>query len=552
MRTLLLCLATPVLAALVLSSCGGTPNRSQPTVTIEAPAEGSQFHEGDDVMVRSSLKDPAGIATAELFIDGANARTDSVSSQPGGDPVSVVQLWKATEGVHVLGVRAYNRAGLVSQLATVTIMVVPGPSAAISTATPTPATAGPATATRAAPNPSASTPAAAASATSNASPQPDHSPAPSNNLAGPCTADLSPFQRAVKATAFIETDDDSGKWAYTGSGSVVDPAGLILTNYHVVRDYDSGAMLNSKDLAFVGFAAAPDQEPTRFYRVKAVALDHELDLAVIKIVATEAGGTLPPELGLCVVPLGNSDSVQIGDRIQFIGYPGLGGSTVTVTAGVVSGYLLNGAWFKTDTEINPGNSGGLAINAVGELIGVPSRHLSDIESVGKIGLFRPINPAKALIDRARWLSSVSSFEPTSSTVLRPATAPPSQTAPPQGVPPGMYATGLQVDPPQPKDGDYPTFKVTFLNNLGQTVYYNWYVKLYEPDKRNSFGETAKLNSTFPPGTTSLRSQANWKAPGAQPCRPFIARVFYQAPDGTIVEFPKPGGDPVQTYFTVCQ
>ncbi len=62
-----------------------------------------------------------------------------------------------------------------------------------------------------------------------------------------------------------------------------------------------------------------------------------------------------------------------------IGNPGLGGDTPTLTRGTVSGFLLDDennlpqGWIKTDAEINPGNSGGMAINANGELIGVPTQ-----------------------------------------------------------------------------------------------------------------------------------------------------------------------------------
>ncbi len=117
--------------------------------------------------------------------------------------------------------------------------------------------------------------------------------------------------------------------------------------------------------------------------------------------------------------------------------------------------------------------------------------------------------------------------------------------------PGLFVAGVQVDPPEPKDRQAPTFKVTFLNTLGQTVQYRWFVKIFRPEEKQSFGETAKVNSDIPPGTTVLSAVPNWKGAAGDPCNAFVARVFYQAPDNTILEFPKPGGDTFSLYFSVC-
>jgi len=139
------------------------------------------------------------------------------------------------------------------------------------------------------------------------------------------------------------------------------------------------------------------------------------------------------------------------------------------------------------------------------------------------------------------------------TVAPPPTAVPPTAAPsvPAGLAPGVYVNSVRVEPADLHNGQYPTFYVTFVNSTSGTLYYKWFVKLYEPDKRNSFGETTKVDSTLPAGTAQVASAANWRAPGTSPCRPFIARIFYQAPDGTILEFPKPGGDNFWFYFSVC-
>ncbi len=112
-------------------------------------------------------------------------------------------------------------------------------------------------------------------------------------------------------------------------------------------------------------------------------------------------------------------------------------------------------------------------------------------------------------------------------------------------------TALHIEPQEVRNGQYPAFHVTFLNTTGTSPSYKWFVKIYEPDKRNSFGETAKSESILLVGTSEVASQSNWKAAGAAPCRPFIARVFYQAADNTILEFAKPDGNRPEHYFSVC-
>lgn len=119
------------------------------------------------------------------------------------------------------------------------------------------------------------------------------------------------------------------------------------------------------------------------------------------------------------------------------------------------------------------------------------------------------------------------------------------------VPPGIYVTDVRTNPAEVKNGQYASFQVTFLNTLGITTNYSWYVKIFEPDKKNSFGETAKVASPIPSGSNTLSFPANWKAVGASPCKQYSARVFYIAPDYSIQEFPKPGGDSFQYYFAIC-
>lgn len=73
-----------------------------------------------------------------------------------------------------------------------------------------------------------------------------------------------------------------------------------------------------------------------------------------------------------------------------------------MTKGIISGWIddnhINKGWIKTDAEINPGNSGGMALNKQGQLIGIPTAGVYNKESVGKLGLIRPINLVKNAVE----------------------------------------------------------------------------------------------------------------------------------------------------------
>jgi serine protease Do len=173
----------------------------------------------------------------------------------------------------------------------------------------------------------------------------------------------------------------------------------VLTNYHVIED----AATNSSSWIQVAIEKNPDDPPVPMYRGELVEYDPDLDLAVLRLSGLD-GSQLPASPGLPAIPLGDSDRIQIGDELVIIGFPSIGGETVTLTRGTVSGFHAQGsvtrAWIKTDTEASPGNSGGMAINAGGELIGIPTWVSAEDRTLGRIGVLRPVNLARPLIQRA--------------------------------------------------------------------------------------------------------------------------------------------------------
>ena len=139
----------------------------------------------------------------------------------------------------------------------------------------------------------------------------------------------------------------------TGSGSIVDPRGYILTNFHVIQ----------------GATQLEVQVENEKFPATLVGTDRDDDLAVIKI---------EPRARLTVVNRATSQGLQVGQKVLAIGNPF--GLQRTLTTGIISGLerplrdpaarrTINGA-IQTDAAINPGNSGGPLLNAKGEMIGI--------------------------------------------------------------------------------------------------------------------------------------------------------------------------------------
>ncbi len=169
------------------------------------------------------------------------------------------------------------------------------------------------------------------------------------------------------------------------SGVVIDPRGIILTNYHVVQ----GA--RTLMIAF--------NDGRHRKRVKGVVVGTaaERDLAIIRVQLTD----------LTPVPLGRSSRLRLGDGVLAVGFPlDLGGGP-TVTQGIVSGldrtvHADGGPDLKgllqTDAAINPGNSGGALVDSAGKLIGINTVAAKGAENVG---FAISIDSARVVIDEIR-------------------------------------------------------------------------------------------------------------------------------------------------------
>jgi len=175
---------------------------------------------------------------------------------------------------------------------------------------------------------------------------------------------------------FVEPQEGSG------SGSILDQQGNILTNYHVIEGAQklSVSMGGKKD-----------------YPAVVVGGDPDTDLAVIRLTEKPAGQ-------LTVVPMGDSDRLVVGQKVLAIGNPF--GLDRTLTTGVISGLqrplrarnnrLIEGA-IQTDASINPGNSGGPLLDSHGRMIGINSQILSPSGSSAGVGFAVPVSIAKRIV-----------------------------------------------------------------------------------------------------------------------------------------------------------
>ncbi len=149
-----------------------------------------------------------------------------------------------------------------------------------------------------------------------------------------------------------------------GSGFVIDPSGLVITNNHVVGDANDIVVIFTDG---------------RKLKAKVVGKDAKVDVAVLKVESDKP---------LKTVKFGDSDKMRVGDGVMAVGNPfGLG---ETVTAGIISARNRNidsgpyDDFLQTDASINKGNSGGPLFNLQGEVIGINTAILSP--SGGSIGI----------------------------------------------------------------------------------------------------------------------------------------------------------------------
>ncbi len=188
-----------------------------------------------------------------------------------------------------------------------------------------------------------------------------------------------------------------------GSGTIVAGGQFVLTNAHVVSDE---SIVNRVG---VWYTHNEDEDvvtspPDAYGEV--VAIDFPLDLAVIKLLDPSNGSPITVDSNQHPALPMHTPKPALGSVFYTLGFPGVGGTTITLTKGVYSGsYLERGdEFYKTDAAINGGNSGGAAFDERWRFIGIPTA-TSPTEDGGKrdigFGLIRPAKFAVPLIEEAK-------------------------------------------------------------------------------------------------------------------------------------------------------
>ncbi len=186
---------------------------------------------------------------------------------------------------------------------------------------------------------------------------------------------------ATVGAAVPPTDPGSNVKVYVGSGFVIDPSGLIVTNYHVVQDAFEIIVTLSDGARLLG---------------KTTSASRLADLAIVQVQANHP---------LATAQWGNSDALQVGDQVFAAGNPfGIG---LSVSAGIISGLnrdIQNSPYddfIQTDATINHGNSGGPLFDMQGHVVGVNSTIISPTTGSSGLGFAIPSNSAHFVVDQLR-------------------------------------------------------------------------------------------------------------------------------------------------------
>jgi len=177
-------------------------------------------------------------------------------------------------------------------------------------------------------------------------------------------------QVQISAEVQIVCTDGADNW-FSGSGTIIDPKGIILTNRHVVE----GAY---KNICFIGFLESINQEPDfgtkenpNLAEVKYITNTSDMDAAVLYL--NNPNNKLYPFVDIWN---SNSSNLNFGNKIEVVGFPSIGGSTITYSSGDFSGFgsRSDGTqnYIKTTAPLEHGNSGGAAYASNGQFVGIPT------------------------------------------------------------------------------------------------------------------------------------------------------------------------------------
>lgn len=214
--------------------------------------------------------------------------------------------------------------------------------------------------------------------------------------------------RAIRASVKIVVLAPGGGGS-TGSGSMIDPRGYVLTNFHVVGHMRPesgipGTLRNPDNRVHLATVDDARQAARPRFLGTVVRGDVRLDLALVRVLSdvdgNPVGGVSFPSIAMA-----NTARLRPGSRVWAFGFP-LEVRTINVTQGSVAGFQMNArddvAWLRSDAEFNPGNSGGMLVDALGQLVAVPTKvYHGQGRTLEPVELARPVERIPA-----EWLEAL--------------------------------------------------------------------------------------------------------------------------------------------------
>lgn len=209
--------------------------------------------------------------------------------------------------------------------------------------------------------------------------------------------DPAEIAQLARSVVLVGNVRDGDIWS-TGSGTIISPEGLILTNAHVVERAEQ---------VVIGILDDLNDPPEWRYLGTVATIDTHIDVALIQLRSDIKGRSLRSSPNLPYGPT-RIATVSRGDIVYIFGYPGIGDYYLVVTQGNIAS-IENGnfngrrmpIWYRTDAEIAPGNSGGLAVNGNGEFVGIPTSVQIEYDTGGRLGGIRPAQMVLAAAQNAQ-------------------------------------------------------------------------------------------------------------------------------------------------------
>jgi len=280
-------------------------------------------------------------------------------------------------------------------------------------------------------------------------------------------------QNQIAAEVQIVCPDNFGNW-YSGSGTIIDAKGTILTNRHVVSGQD-GSIIK---VCFIGLIYSIDQEPDfgtydkpNLAEVKYYTTTNDMDAAVLYL-------NNPSNKTYSFVDIWKSDSDRLafGDKLEVVGYPMIGGSTLTYTSGDFSGFgsQTDGTqnYIKASVPLEHGNSGGAAYSSGGEYIGIPTMVVAG--TLNSLSYILSVNSIK------KWLNTLLSGDSRQTTQEAPTV-----TETPEAV--------LQEDITAPNINNLELWGSIGLDCISVRGFSNDYLSWRDCSRKSGFAQDAKFS-----------------------------------------------------------